>query len=60
MSLRVAGIIFILSFSGIIFILSFLLQIIYSLFTLHRPGNLEKTVSQGTKPQEKTQQPIAP
>ena len=26
----------------------FLLQIVYSLFTLHRPGNLEETVSQGT------------
>ena len=39
MSLRVAG---------IIFIHTLLSQIIYSLFTLHRPGNLEKTVSQRT------------
>lgn len=51
MSLRVAG---------IILFIHFLSQIIYYLFALHRPGNLEETVSQGAKTQEKTQQPITP
>lgn len=60
MSLRVAGIFLFSHFQGLFLFSHFLLQIIYSLFTLHRPGNLEKTVSQGTKPQEKTQQPISP